>query len=1108
MLELRSITKDYASGDAVVHALKGVSLRFRDSEFVAVLGQSGCGKTTMLNIVGGLDRYTSGDLVIDGVSTKAYKDRDWDFYRNHRVGFVFQSYNLIPHQDVLSNVELALTLSGVSRSERRARAASALEQVGLGDQLHKKPCQMSGGQMQRVAIARALVNDPAIVLADEPTGALDSETSVQVMEILKKVARDRLVVMVTHNPELAADYADRIVRFKDGVVVDDSDPYDCEAEKVAEDAACRSACARDGRVRRTSMNPLTAFSLSLNNLMTKKGRTILTAFAGSIGIIGIALILSLSSGVNDYIAKVEQDTLSTSPLVIAKQSYDMSSLLAGDPSADSGDESAAAEKNLQDSSEGALPGPSDEITEFTMLRDMFASVRSNDMASLKAFLDEGGDGISGDVNALQYDYGITPLVYKPDTSAGAVRLSPNAMSAAMMGGMSSGATAGIGMGNGTVFSEMIDNEELLDEQYDVVAGRWAEASDECVLVLSSSGKISDYTLYGLGVLDVAELDSMVDTMMSASGAVEVSETDVDFTYEDALNTSFKVLGPFDSYRKNEETGGWTDMADNAEFMKERVASGLDLRIVGVVRPSPAAKAAALSQGVAYTSGLTSELMERAASSEIVQQQLAEPDVDVFTGKTFDVLKDEAEQGVRLEDMFTVDEAALRNAFRIDQDALSAESGLSAFDFAGLDMGSLDIDMSDIGDSLDISSMAGSAPTPDFSGVFEGLKNDPPLSSEELALLGELSGALMSDFITGWLPVHGSGLSPNDPDFGRKLLEQFQAYATSTEEQGGAGTLARIASLAGGAAGEAVQRVAQDYVANQLAPFMQNACSELAGQVSEQVGQAVSSQLRAAFTAAMAQMGPRIADSLAASVQNAFVFDPGAFARAIEFNMDAEDLSSLMANYANASKLTYESNLMALGYADPADPQAIKLYPKDFEAKERVLASIDGYNDRMKAQGAEEKAVSYTDYMGVLMSGVTDIVDMISYVLIAFVSISLVVSSIMIGIITYISVLERTKEIGILRAIGASKKDVSHVFNAETFIIGLAAGVLGIAVTMVLDIPMNMIIEHVSGVQDMAAVPPVAAVVLIAVSVALTMIGGIIPSHMASKKDPVTALRAE
>ncbi|MDO4442680.1 MAG: ABC transporter ATP-binding protein/permease [Slackia sp.] len=1100
MLELRNITKDYVSGDAPVHALKGISLQFRDSEFVAILGQSGCGKTTMLNIVGGLDRYTSGDLVIDGVSTKEYQDRDWDSYRNHSVGFVFQSYNLIPHQDVLSNVELALTLSGVSKAQRRSRAVAALEQVGLGDQLHKKPSQMSGGQMQRVAIARALVNDPSIVLADEPTGALDSETSVQVMEILKNVAKDRLVIMVTHNPELAADYADRIVRFKDGVVFNDSDPYDpTPAEREA-------ARLQAGEARRTSMSPLTAFSLSMNNLMTKKGRTILTAFAGSIGIIGIALILSLSSGVNDYIAKVEQDTLSTSPLTIAKQSYDMSSMLTGDSSNSEGQGGASS---AADGSEGgeAADRHEGEITEFTMLRDMFASVKANDMESLKAFLDEGGDGISEDVSAIQYDYGITPWVYAADTSAGAVQLSPNAMSTAMAGGMSSSATAGMGMTGMTVFNEMIDNRDLLEEQYNVVAGRWADAPDECVLVLSSSGKVSDYTLYGIGVLDPAELDSMVDTMMNTGGEIEVSDADVEFTYEDALETSFKVIGPFDSYRKNGETGGWTNMADNADFMKQQVESGLDLHIVGVVQPDPSAKAAALSQGIAYTSGLTRELLDRAASSEIVQQQLSAPDVDVFTGKTFDSLKEEAEQGVDLSNLFTVDEAALQGAFSIDASKMGALD-MSGFDFAGMDMGAMNFDLSGVGDSIDVSSLIASAPAPDFSGALEGLENDPPLSSEEISQVGELSGKLVGDFATQWLPAHGGGIAPSDPDFGRKLLEQFQAYIASTDPQGGALTLAQIVSIAGEPLGERVQQIAQDYVTGQLAPYMQNAFAGLFDQVAAEVGRAVSSQLQGALTNSMGQMAAQLGPQMASSLQNAFSFDASAFANAIHFNMDAEDLTSLMTNYANASKLTYETNLTALGYADPDDPQSIRLYPKDFEAKERVLASIDGYNERMKTQGEEDKAVVYTDYMGVLMSGVTDIVDMISLVLIAFVSISLVVSSIMIGIITYISVLERTKEIGILRAIGASKKDVSHVFNAETFIIGLAAGVLGVTVTALLNIPINVVIEQVSGVQNMAAVPPAAALILVVISVLLTLVGGIIPSRMASKKDPVAALRAE
>ena len=1100
MLELKDIKKDYVSGDATVHALKGVSLQFRDSEFVAILGQSGCGKTTMLNIVGGLDRYTSGDLVINGVSTKEYRDRDWDSYRNHSVGFVFQSYNLIPHQDVLSNVELALTLSGVSKSERRARAVAALEQVGLGDQLHKKPNQMSGGQMQRVAIARALVNNPSIVLADEPTGALDSETSVQVMEILKNVAKDRLVVMVTHNPDLAADYADRIVRFKDGVVMDDSDPY------YPTPAECTAARAHAGEARRTSMNPFTALSLSLNNLLTKKGRTLLTAFAGSIGIIGIALILSLSNGVNDYIAKVEQDTLSSYPLTIAKQSYDLTSMLTGDAgSADDSASDATATNDDVSSQEGNQQG---SIQVFTMLKDMFASVKSNDMASFKAFLDEGGDGISSEVSAIQYDYGITPLVYRADTTDGAVQLSPNSMTTAMTGGASNAAMAGTGMGATTSFNEMIDNRELLDEQYDVVAGRWAESADECVLVLSSSGKISDYTLYSIGVLDPAELDNLVDSTMNASGEIEVPETEIDFTYEDALNTSFKVLSPSDSYRKNEETGGWTNMADDADFMREKVEGGLDLKIVGVVQPDPAAKSAALTQGIAYTHDLSIALMDRAASSEIVKQQLGSPDIDVFTGKSFDTLQEEAKEGVDLANLFTVDQAAIANAFKFDQSKIGAGLDLSGFDFAGVDLSGVSIDLSGAIDSVDVSSLVSQAPAPDFSSILGGLQDDPVLQPDQLEQVTKLSGDYVQGFMT-WLAAHGDGVSPNDPEFGQKIVAKFQEYAATSEAQA---IIAKVAEIAGQPVADRLQSVAQEYVSNQLAPYMQSVFTGIMSQVSTQIGAAVSAQLQGSLASAMTQMssqiGSQLSQTLASNMQNAFTVDAAAFANAIQFNMDAEDLTSLMTNYANASKLTYDNNLITLGYADENDPQSVKIFPVDFEAKERVIASIDKYNSQMEGAGEDDKVILYTDYMGVLMGSVTDIIDMISLVLIAFVSISLVVSSIMIGIITYISVLERTKEIGILRAIGASKGDVSRVFNAETFIIGLAAGVLGIGITMLLNIPMNIVIEQLSGVQSMAAVPPAAAVILIAISVLLTLIGGIIPSRMASKKDPVTALRTE
>ena len=1100
MLELKDIKKDYVSGDATVHALKGVSLQFRDSEFVAILGQSGCGKTTMLNIVGGLDRYTSGDLVINGVSTKEYRDRDWDSYRNHSVGFVFQSYNLIPHQDVLSNVELALTLSGVSKSERRARAVAALEQVGLGDQLHKKPNQMSGGQMQRVAIARALVNNPSIVLADEPTGALDSETSVQVMEILKNVAKDRLVVMVTHNPDLAADYADRIVRFKDGVVMDDSDPY------YPTPAECTAARAHAGEARRTSMNPFTALSLSLNNLLTKKGRTLLTAFAGSIGIIGIALILSLSNGVNDYIAKVEQDTLSSYPLTIAKQSYDLTSMLTGDAgSADDSASDATATNDDGSSQEGNQQG---SIQVFTMLKDMFASVKSNDMASFKAFLDEGGDGISSEVSAIQYDYGITPLVYRADTTDGAVQLSPNSMTTAMTGGASNAAMAGTGMGATTSFNEMIDNRELLDEQYDVVAGRWAESADECVLVLSSSGKISDYTLYSIGVLDPAELDNLVDSTMNASGEIEVPETEIDFTYEDALNTSFKVLSPSDSYRKNEETGGWTNMADDADFMREKVEGGLDLKIVGVVQPDPAAKSAALTQGIAYTHDLSIALMDRAASSEIVKQQLGSPDIDVFTGKSFDTLQEEAKEGVDLANLFTVDQAAIANAFKFDQSKIGAGLDLSGFDFAGVDLSGVSIDLSGAIDSVDVSSLVSQAPAPDFSSILGGLQDDPVLQPDQLEQVTKLSGDYVQGFMT-WLAAHGDGVSPNDPEFGQKIVAKFQEYAATSEAQA---IIAKVVEIAGQPVADRLQSVAQEYVSNQLAPYMQSVFTGIMSQVSTQIGAAVSTQLQGSLASAMTQMssqiGSQLSQTLASNMQNAFTVDAAAFANAIQFNMDAEDLTSLMTNYANASKLTYDNNLITLGYADENDPQSVKIFPVDFEAKERVIASIDKYNSQMEGAGEDDKVILYTDYMGVLMGSVTDIIDMISLVLIAFVSISLVVSSIMIGIITYISVLERTKEIGILRAIGASKGDVSRVFNAETFIIGLAAGVLGIGITMLLNIPMNIVIEQLSGVQSMAAVPPAAAVILIAISVLLTLIGGIIPSRMASKKDPVTALRTE
>ncbi|MDO4437198.1 MAG: ABC transporter ATP-binding protein/permease [Coriobacteriaceae bacterium] len=1115
MIEIRDIRKTYTTGGLVQRALDGVSVSFRESEFVAVLGPSGSGKTTFLNILGGFDRADSGEIVVNGVSTRDYGDADWDTYRNHRVGFVFQSYNLIPHQTILANVELALTLAGVDRAERTRRATAALERVGLGAHINKKPAQLSGGQMQRVAIARALVNDPEIVLADEPTGALDTETGIQVMDLLAEVARERLVIMVTHNPQLAEDYATRIVRIQDGRIVGDTNPVSedelAAAGALGEGARDGHAEAADGGTpaRRSSMSLLTALSLSFNNLMTKKGRTAMTAFAGSIGIIGIAAILALSNGVNGYIAKVEQDTLSSYPLTIARQSYDLTSMMTGDAMAGGGEEGEAADAQGGSGAAPAQPKPGDKIPVFTMLSDMFASVKSNDMKSFKTYLDHKVVGNEDEVSAVQYDYGITPLIYRADTSAGAVRLSPNAMSEAMMGGASSAATAGAGMGNMTAFSEMIDNPELLDEQYDVVAGRWAKAANECVLVLSSNGKISDYTLYSMGVLDPAKLDAMVEGTMNGTGEVEVPKADVDFTYDDALGMGFKVLSPVDSYRKNAETGGWTDMSDDAAFMAEQVGRGLDLKIVGVVQPSPTAKSAALTQGIAYTPELTRALMDRATQSDIVKQQLAAPKIDVFTGKSFETLQEEAKRGVDLESLFSVDEAALRRAFTFDAGAFPQGLDLSGFDFAGLRLPSVDIDVSAALEGVDIEGILAGAPAPDLSGILGDLQSDPVLTPEQLEQVADLSGAYVQGFMTYLMNGGGAGLDPTAPDFGEKLLAAFGAYAKTDEARS---VLAQIADVAGKPVAERLERIVRTYITDELAPYMSSAVADMLARVGERLGASVSSQLQNGLASAMAgmaeQLGPQLGMQLASGMQSAFAVDGAAFASAIHFNMDADDLASLMASYANAGRLTYENNLTTLGYADPADPAAVSIYPVDFEAKEAVLAHIDAYNEDMRAAGNEDSTIVYTDYMGVLMGSVTSIVNMISLVLIAFVSISLVVSSIMIGIITYISVLERKKEIGILRAMGASKRNIANVFNAETFIEGLIAGVLAIAVVVGVSIPVNAWALADYQVENVMQLPLGSAIGLIVISVVLTVVAGLIPSRSAARRDPVEALRSE
>lgn len=1083
MLELKGICKRYVTQSFTQVALDSVSLSFRDNEFVAILGPSGSGKTTMLNVIGGLDHFDSGDLLIDGISTKDFHDRDWDAYRNNRIGFVFQSYNLIPHQTILENVELALTLTGVGHAERRQRAREALEKVGLGEHVNKRPSQLSGGQMQRVAIARALINDPEIVLADEPTGALDSTTSVQVMDLLKDVARDRLVIMVTHNPELAYQYATRIVNLADGKITDDSDPFDV-AKAVRREAK---------PTRKTSMSFVTALGLSARNLMTKKGRTAMTAFAGSIGIIGIAAILALSNGVNGYIKKVEEDTLSSYPLTISKQDYDLSSMMGGQGAAD---DEASNGGDLSDGTGGKAKG-TDKIPVVTAVKDMFASVKSNDMTSFKAWLDAGGDGIDKEVNAIQYGYGVSPVVYRAGKGdEKPVRLVPNAMTEAMSGGASSAATVSMESMGTSVFNEMIDDQSLLDSQYDVVAGHWPTSANEAVMVLSSRGTVGDYTLYSIGALDINELNDLVNSAMTADGGVETPETGTDFTYDDALSTTFKVLSPADAYRKNEETGMWADMSGDTDFMAAKVADGIDVHIVGVVRPNETANASALTPGIAYTHALTRQLMERAADSQIVQEQLARPETDVFTGKSFDELQSEAKQGVDLGSMFSVDEAALKSAFSFDASALSGAAG--GMDLSGIDLSGLDIDLSGVGKNIDFSDIMAKAPTPDFSGIFDGLE----LTPEQMQQVGTLANQLFEGFLQS---DQFKALTPDDLKDASKLAAAFSTYLEN--DAAAQQCLAQLKALGGDALAERLQQAMTDYVQKQLAPYLQQAMDQVMKAISEQIASSVSSQLKAGTAGLMDQMATQMSSSFA-DLASAMRVDASDFARAIHFNMDAEDLSSLMMSYAKASKLTYDNNLTTLGYADEADPVSVKIFPRDFEAKERVLDHIDAYNKQVKASGHDEQAISYTDYMGIIMGSVTDIVNTISLVLIAFVSISLVVSSIMIGIITYISVLERKKEIGILRAIGASKRNVANVFNAETFIEGLIAGVFAIVVVVAVSFPVNAWALAAKQVPNLMSLPVQDALVLIAISVLLTVVAGLLPARSASRKDPVEALRSE
>lgn len=929
MLEIRNITKDYKTGSDVVHALRGISISFRESELVSVLGQSGCGKTTLLNIIGGLDQYTTGDLIINGKSTKKFKSRDWDTYRNHSVGFIFQSYNLIPHQSVLSNVELALTLSGVSKAERRQRAKEALEKVGLGDQLNKRPNQMSGGQMQRVAIARALVNDPDILLADEPTGALDSETSVQIMELIKEIANDRLVIMVTHNPELAEKYSTRIVKLLDGRITDDSAPYDGSVPEEKKPAVNK------GR-KKTSMSFLTALALSRNNLLTKKGRTFLTSFAGSIGIIGIALILSLSNGVQSYIDSVERSTLASYPISIQQETVDYSSLMQS--------MMGIAEESTEGREEDRIY-TNNISTE--MMKTMLSEMQTNNLAEFKDHIESNPDNILDSISEIKYSYSSTLYIYGNDLNDNVIRVNPSTVMEAMMGKSmaesvsqlsstySSFLGTGSSMNRADVWTELLGTD-IVKEQYDVIAGRLPESYNEVVVIVTDNNELSDITLYSLGLRDQSELNGMMAAVM-AGESFDIDTGDMSFSYDELLNLSFRLMTVSDFYKENDE-GGYDDMSGDAEFMTAAMNDAPEIKVVGIIRPNgDSVISSTFDGGVGYTHALTEYMIQRTNESELVKKQIANPDIDVFTGIEFPKADEEPKESMSQEE------------------AMSLVMGM--------------------------------------------------MSEEQLAQLSqEILASLTQE-------------------------QQMSLMSLSPEEQQ----------------------------------------SAMLGMV-----------------------------------------DPSELSMIFMNVITAEQLNELMTltQEPESTDATYEGNLELLGVAELAKPSSISIYAKDFESKETVTQFITDYNNRKVSEDKQEDVINYTDYVGMMISSVSTIIDAISYILIAFVAISLVVSSIMIGIITYISVLERTKEIGILRAMGASKRDISRVFNAETLIVGFTAGAIGIIVTLILNIPINIIIEHLTDIAGMSKLPWQGGIILVVISMLLTLIAGLFPAKVAANKDPVEALRTE
>lgn len=1081
MLQIKNISKQYKTGDLVQNALNDVSLNFRDNEFVSILGPSGSGKTTLLNIIGGLDRYDSGDLIINNVSTKNYKDRDWDSYRNHTIGFVFQSYNLIPHQTVLANVELALTIGGISKKERKKRALRALDEVGLKEQAHKRPNQMSGGQMQRVAIARALVNNPDILLADEPTGALDTETSVQVMELLKKVAHDRLVIMVTHNPELAEEYSTRIVKLKDGKILDDSDPFVPNEKELLP--------PEHKNLGKSSMSILTALSLSFNNLLTKKGRTLLTAFAGSIGIIGIALILSLSAGFQNYIDQIQEDTLTSYPLSVTSETADTTSMLL-----------SMATQTGED--EGG-----DVVEERQYISTMFSKIGTNDLASFKKYLEENSDEVDGMVSLVRYQYSVNPLIYTIDTTGEITQINPSTLMSSLTGG-----NGMMSMGS-SVFNEMIDDPETLQEQYDVLAGKWPENYDEAIIVLPEENGIPDLLVYSLGLRDHDELKDMLSKIMAGEAVEEPSEP-LEFTYEDLMNISLKLVDPSDTYKYNADYNIYESMTGDSTFMREVYDNSLDLKIVGIVCAKEGVTSTNLTAGVAYTKELTEYVIAQASESEIVKKQLADEEVDVFSNRRFD--DDSEESGLNFEDMISIDTELLSSAFGVN---------VSESDISNMTQGY----MGEI--SKAITADTAKAKTA-FSETLKTLATDmmSGYAEENKSLLfGNMAQIKMSDvdavvntFMAkdttkaALAKLEAEYLVPQDAFaeiYSPLLKGAWQGYITywnslsagnSDDENVGNENLGSDSSENENTdSTDASAPLSADTAKLYLEVFMtQPVVSSASETIAAKMTEAVMQKT------ILTKVG-ELSQSLMSTMASSFNVDQSKIASAFKFDLSEEELIRLMETMtARSTEKNANTNLLSLGYQDLEEPTSISFYFHDFESKELFLDFLDEYNERMEKED-DEKVIKYTDLTGILMSSVKTIVDSVSYVLIAFVSISLIVSSIMIGIITYISVLERTKEIGVLRAIGASKKNISSIFNAETFIVGLCSGLIGILITLALLVPINYIIHTLTGnLRITATLPLTGGTTLVILSVILTLIGGLIPSKQAAKKDPVLALRSE